>query len=205
MFEEKILFLKNVNLYTKPTLMSKENIISQLKVRNQDTLKRVYLDYKIEFFKFSNRYELKEEDLKDIYQDAIIVLFENAQKGKLDNLKCSLKTYLFSIGKYMIFDRSRRNLKTFNPEDDYVFEKHDYSSIDQVMGDNTISLYQQKLLRNFNLLGEKCQEILNLFYYKSLTIDEIVQVQGYENKNVVKSQKSRCLKSLKELVNKEND
>ena len=105
----------------------------------------------------------------------------------------------------MIFDRSRRNLKTFNPEGDYVFEKHDYSSMEQVMEDNTISLYQQKLLRNFNLLGEKCQEILNLFYYKSLTIDEIVQVQGYENKNVVKSQKSRCLKSLKERGNKEND
>jgi len=33
-----------------------------------------------------------------------------------------------------------------------------------------------------------------------MKLDEIMSTQGYENKNVVKSQKSRCLKSLKDLI-----
>ncbi|MFH4968068.1 sigma-70 family RNA polymerase sigma factor [Gaetbulibacter sp. M240] len=185
--------------------MHKEEIISELKKGNRDVLKRVYLDYKVEFFKFSSRYDLKKEDFEDVYQDAVIVVYENAQKGKLDDLKSTLKTYLFSVGKYMIFDKSRRNLKTCNPEDDYVFNTHDYATMNSVLEDKPLNLYQQKLIRNFKLLGEKCRQILSLFYYRGLTIDEIVDIQGYENKNVVKSQKSRCLKTLKEFIKKEND
>ncbi len=185
--------------------MSVGDVISQLKKGDRDTLKKIYLEHKTDFFKFANRFHLNEVDLEDIYQDATIVLIENAQKGKMDDLNCSIKTYLFSIGKYMAYNHARNNLKTYHPKDDYVFDKHEYETMDSVMENQSLSFYQKKIVDGLKRLGNKCREILSLFYYSGLTIEEIMDAQGYENKNVVKSQKSRCLKSLKELIKKENE
>ena len=85
--------------------MSDKQLIKQLKNRDRNALKEVYNDYRREFFKFANRYETDQSTLEDIFQDALIALYENAQNGKLDTIKSSLKTYLFSIGKFMLFKK----------------------------------------------------------------------------------------------------
>jgi DNA-directed RNA polymerase specialized sigma subunit len=41
---------------------------------------------------------------------------------------------------------------------------------------------------------------LQLFYYEEKKLDEIQEQLGYTSKDVLKSQKSRCLKQLKELI-----
>ena len=189
----------------KPTLMNEGDVIFQLKKGDRDTLKKIYLEHKREFFKFANRFHLKDMDLEDIYQDAMIALMENAQKGKMDDLGCSIKTYLFSIGKYMAYNHTRNKSKTYHTKDDYVFDKHEYETMDSILENESLSFYQKKIVDGLKKLGNKCREILTLFYYSGLTIEEIMSAQGYENKNTVKSQKSRCLKSLKELIKKENE
>lgn len=185
--------------------MNEESLISRLKNGERDGLKQIYINYKQEFFRFSSRYEMEEEVLEDIYQDAIIVLWEKAQVGKIDNLKCTVKTYLFSIAKYMIYDYLRKSSKIMYSLDDYVLDNYDKEVTEEMRQNGDLSPYQMKLLANFKKLGDKCREILSLFYYRGFTIDEIMENQGYESKNVVKSQKSRCLKSLKELIRKEDE
>ena len=58
---------------------------------------------------------------------------------------------------------------------------------------------QIKLSQNLKLISESCQIILKLFYYRGLTIDEIVEQTEYKDPNTVRSHKSRCLKRLKTL------
>ncbi|WP_396177320.1 RNA polymerase sigma factor [Flavobacterium sp.] len=59
---------------------------------------------------------------------------------------------------------------------------------------------QIEMLQNgFKKLGEQCRKVLHLFYYEEKKLDEIQSLLGYTNKDVLKSQKSRCLKQLKEL------
>lgn len=60
---------------------------------------------------------------------------------------------------------------------------------------------QKALQKAFVTLGKKCKEILTLFYYRGFTLDEISETLNHDNKNVTKSQKSRCIKQLKEKVN----
>jgi RNA polymerase sigma factor (sigma-70 family) len=180
--------------------MNDEQLISQLKQRDRNALKSVYKDYKTEFFRFMHRYNAKENTLEDIFQDALIVLYENAQVGKLDQLKSTVKTYLFGIGKFMLFKHFRDSKKEVFTDEDYVFDHYEQSVIEDVYEDEGPSDHQKLLVTNFKKLGDKCREILELFYLQGLKLEEIVSVQGYENKNVVKSQKSRCLKSLKELI-----
>lgn len=140
------------------------------------------------------------DDLCDIYQDAFIVLRRHAIEGKLTTVKSSLKTYLFGIGKNMIY----KKLQKLQKHNDYINSeksKHnDTSIVDFEKTHDTPNLQQRLLNENFLKLGKKCQDLLTLFYSRGLTIDEIVQFTDYTNDNVVRSQKSRCLKRLKELI-----
>ncbi len=184
--------------------MNDEQLIAQLKQRDRNALKSIYQEYKTEFFKFSSRYSTDAVVLEDIFQDALIVLYENAVAGKLDDLKSTVKTYLFSVGKFMIFKHFRAGKKEMLTDENYVFDTHEQAVIDDVYDDEGPSEYQKSLALNFKKLGDKCREILELFYLGGMTLDEIMTTQGYENKNVVKSQKSRCLKSLKDLIQNNN-
>ena len=175
-------------------------LVEALKKRNSEALKSVYLDYKAAFIGFAKKYPLDEATVIDIYQDAIIALHDNAVNGKLDHLKSELKTYLFSIGKYMIYKRLKQQKSLYSIDADTTLESlkidTDYS-VDLI---EDLSDDQQKLQIAFKSLGEKCKAILTLFYYRGFTIDEITNELNYSNKDVAKSQKSRCIKSLKDLI-----
>ncbi len=179
--------------------MDDKQLIAQLKKRDRNALKDVYRQYKTEFFRFASRYTKADDTLEDIFQDAIIAVYENALAGKLDNLKSSLKTYLFSTGKFMLFKKFR-DTKEVATDENYIFDQKEAAVMEDIYEDEGPDEYQKKLVANFKKLGDKCREILELFYLQGLKLDEIMTFQGYENKNVVKSQKSRCLKTLKTLI-----
>ncbi len=182
--------------------MTDEQLIAQLKKRERNALKSVYLDYKSEFFKFMSRYNAKNDVLEDIFQDALIVLYENAQSEKLDALKSTVKTYLFGIGKFMLFKHFRDGKREVPTEETYLFDQYEQAVIEDVYEDEGPNDYQKQMAANFKKLGDKCREILELFYLQGMKLDEITVRQGYDNKDVAKSQKSRCLKSLKQLIGK---
>src|SRR5690554_7270331 len=88
--------------------MDKENrLIRLIKSGDKSSLESVYTLYKKEFLLYSNRFSLSHGDVLDIYQDTIIALHNNIMSGKLETLSCSLKTYLFTIGKYQIYNRMK--------------------------------------------------------------------------------------------------
>lgn len=174
-----------------------KNTLSLLKKGDNQTIQNIYNTYRTGFLLFAKRYEIDDDQILDVYQDAIIALYENAQKGYLDNLSSSLKTYIYSIGKYMIYDLLKKNNRKSELErvDNINLEWEDYSGIEN---NEEIEL----LKRAVNQLGNRCQKILKLFYYQEYSLDEITSIMNYDNKNVSKSQKSRCLKQLKEIITK---
>lgn len=169
--------------------------VNLLKQEDEKTIRDIYNEYRPGFLLFANRYNLGQDRTLDVYQDAIIALCENAQKGHLDELSSSLKTYLFSIGKYMIFAELRKNKKKIDYEniEDFQTEWIEYS---EERNDEEIKMLRKSLTQ----LGAKCQEILKLFYFQEKNLDEITNLMEYENKNVAKSQKSRCIRRLKEII-----
>ena len=180
--------------------MNEQQLILLLKSSDKKTLENIYIDNRDSFINFARKFNLSDNDIVDVYQDAIIVLQENAIEGKLENLKCSISTYLFGIGKYMLFEKARKNNKTvFNfPLEN---EAYNYKKITDDFIDEEPNEFQDLLQKGFASLGKKCKEVLTLFYYRGFTIDEIAKKLNYNNKNVVKSHKSRCIKQLKENIN----
>lgn len=164
------------------------NSIFKLKNGENSEIAKLYKEYKAGFILFLKRYGLSNEELADIYQDSFIVLMENAQKGYLDNLKADIKTYLFSIGKFKVFKELKK--PTELPEVDWYGMEEEFETHQESV---------EKLELAIPKLGKRCFDILRLFYYEEKKLDEIQDILGYSKKDVLKSQKSRCLQQLKEI------
>jgi RNA polymerase sigma factor (sigma-70 family) len=182
--------------------MNEDNLILELKKGNRSVLKTIYTNNRDAFIKYAlNSFNVNEDDIIDVYQDAIIALYLQARNGKMDHLSCSIKTYLFSIGKYMVYDKARKEQREVKKIDEMNDEIIDFESFNTVFFREELTTEQKQIQNKFEQLGKKCQEILTLFYYEGLTIDEITKFLGYASKNTLKSQKSRCLKSLRDKFN----
>lgn len=179
--------------------MTDKELITALKRGNADALQQVYLDHRSSFLNFARKFRLAREEVLDTYQDAIIALRENAINGKLDGLNSTLKTYLFSIGKYMIYTKLKRQQKKQLISG--MVEIPEPSLPEGFQSGQVMSLEHRLLNEAFGQLGVQCQKVLSLFYLRGYTLEEIAEAMSYRSKDVVKSQKSRCLKSLKKLIN----
>lgn len=175
----------------------KEKQLELLRAGDRDTLKQIYLEHKNGFYLFAKRYTSEEDQIHNAYQDAIIALMENAQKGKIPSLNSSIGTYLFAVGKYLLY----KSLKKKNHHLEITEELSDtipFESLEEESKEESI----RQLLQKLKELGPKCKQILQLFYYQSKNLDEIAYLMGYESKDVLKSTKSRCLKQLKDTLNR---
>lgn len=162
-------------------------------------LKKVYVEYRGPFINYARKFQLDEEAILDIYQDAIIALHENFASGKIKEMDSSIKTYLFSIGKYKIYSYLRKHNKMRVLDDQHIPDT-ETKGFDFELDENPLTEKQAILKKALEKMGGKCKLILELFYFRGLTIDEIRVSENYENNNTVKSQKSRCLKTLKEMI-----
>ena len=196
MIEKKIFLISFVYFPEKKQLMYKAiQLIDLLKMNDEKAIRNFYNENKNGFILFAKRYNIHSDDIIDIYQDAVIALIENAKKGKIEDLKSSLSTYLFGIGKFMIFQKLRKDGKTIPMES---FEKIEMTYDDYTEEETDLQI--KLLQKGLNKLGDQCKKVLELFYYEEKKLDEIQSILGYTNKDVLKSQKSRCLKQLKELI-----
>ncbi len=174
--------------------------VEDLRSDDRLKLKALYNQYRAEFLGFGKRYKLDQEALADVYQEAFLALRKQAIKGRLDSVNSSMKTYLFGIGKYKIFDALKEKNRNVQLEPDLHLAGEEIGEIEL---EHSPPLTQEQFLlrKYFKELGEKCRQVLTLFYYRGLSIKEIAEIAGYDNTNVVKAHKSRCLKTLKLKIN----
>jgi RNA polymerase sigma-70 factor (ECF subfamily) len=177
-----------------------KNIIRLIREGDQLVLRKIYDSNREPFIKFSRKYNVEKYDALDIYQDAIIVLYENIINGKITDLNSKFSTYLFAIGKYKIFQLHRDNSKIELTNELFMEVENVY--LDVNLFNEKLTNRQDLLNRYFSQLGNRCKEILKLFYYEGYTLDEIIDILNYSDKKVLKSQKSRCMRQLKDWIKK---
>ena len=175
--------------------------LEDLRKGSDTLLRRVYEENRDKFLNFAKRYNLSEDENIDIYQDAYVIFYDNIMSGKIESFTSSISTYLFSIGKYLIFDQMRKNKKTVGNNYDLSLVGEADEEVGYFERDRPELTTEQRLLqKHFGSLGPKCQELLTLFYYRGFTIQEIMEAENYNSENVVKAAKSRCMKTLRERI-----
>jgi RNA polymerase sigma factor (sigma-70 family) len=177
--------------------MKEKQQLTLLRKGHKSTLEDIYKSNKAAFSNYALKFSISNDEILDIYQDAIIALFENAIDGKMEDLNCTIKTYLFSIGKNMIYQSFKNKNKSLLLNQDIA--QDDFNEAISVF-DEELNDYQLKLQKGFRLLGNQCKKILTLFYYNGFTLDEITEKLEYTKKDVLKSQKSRCISKLKSIL-----
>jgi len=179
--------------------MVEEPPLENLRKGDDQALRKVYVEYRQPFLNYARKFQMDDDSILDIYQDSIIAMRENLINGKVNDLKSSLKTYLFGIGKYKVYAYLREHKKT-HLMDTVDIPGESVPEFDVEPEGNPLTEKQELIKRALLKMGGRCRNILELFYYRGLTIDEIRESEGYENNNTVKSQKSRCLKTLKQMI-----
>jgi RNA polymerase sigma factor (sigma-70 family) len=134
-----------------------------------------------------------EQDADDIFQETIISFIEVIQKGKFRG-ESSIRTFLISIAKHLWYNEIRRRQRASNRETLYESGRDsEESGVSEMIQDREMKMQLSQLLSG---LGESCRKILELFYYENLSMKEIVLQMHYENEQVVRNKKYKCLQQL---------
>jgi len=171
-----------------------EDLQQRLRAEDKSALEFVYKTYKSEFINYSKRFELNNDEALDVYQDAIIAMYQNFTMQQLELTSSSIKTYLFGIGKHKIYKLCKSKNKQIKIENNI----EDFEDIE--LNDDSLNYYQKELSKLIANISDSCKELLRLYYYRNLTVQEIVEQTQYKDANTVKSHKSRCMKRIKSLV-----
>lgn len=176
-----------------------DDIALQKRLREDDkkALEEVYLKNRTYILRFFKDYKSLKPQLEDIYQDSIIDLYQNFVTRQLHLEQGNIRSYLLTIVRRKIY----KALKNQKQEHNLVLE-NEYEPTHQILEIDSNTEEQKLLKLHYQQLGKKCQELLKLFYYRGLSIKEIREEANYKDDNTVKSSKSRCLKQLKMLINK---
>ena len=164
---------------------------------HDQTIESFYESFRLEYLKATAKYTLSIEERIDIYQDAIIVLYQAIKENKIND-QDNLKAYLFGTCRNMIRNHIKATIKDREEVSRMASEEHDSYYVDN--HDVDLNPVQANLHQSLKLLSENCRKILTLFYYRQYSIEAIMHSMNYANENVTKSHKSRCLKTLKTIV-----
>ncbi|HRP45323.1 MAG TPA: sigma-70 family RNA polymerase sigma factor [Ginsengibacter sp.] len=136
------------------------------------------------------------EDARDVFQEAMVILFEKAQSDSFE-LNCLIKTYLFSFSRRIWLKRVQKNKKTYLPEMDILEEtipvEEDLET--HLKRNEDLDLMEAAM----NKIGEPCKSLLEAFYLQKKSMPEIADQFGYTNADNAKTQKYKCLNRLKKI------
>ena len=142
-----------------------------------------------------NKFSLERDDLLDIYQNAMIVLYENIKHNRIDGLQSSVVTYLYGIAKNLVYKYYRKK-ELINRHEVRLSEHYQFLSA----SNGEMEFKYAKIKEALSSMKEPCKTILSLFYVMGLKLSLVADKLNYSSTDVLKTQKSRCLKKLKELV-----
>lgn len=157
----------------------------------------IYQQYSDKISSFLMSYGASEQEAQDVFQEMVVAFVDIVKKDRY-RPEAKLGTFLTAVAKNIWFNEVKKKERSSFREKQ--FEK----GRDQVEADVSHFINEREMkqqMRNLvQQLDEPCRKILLLFYYEDLSMKEIVQHLPYENEQVVRNKKSKCLQHLTGMV-----
>ena len=135
------------------------------------------------------------DDAKDIFQEAMIVLYEKVRSGSFE-LNCLIKTYVYSVSKSLWLKRLQQLNRYSPPIDDL----ESAVPVDEDMEDHEKRDAEFEMMNKaISSLGEPCKSLLEAYYLQKQNMQVIAANFGYTNADNAKNQKYKCLMRLKKI------
>ena len=180
-------------------LIQDEEIIRRLKSANSrevdETFVYLHRNLFVRISKFVEDNSGAKPDAKDVFQDALVVLYKMARQDKLPT-GVVIEGYLFSICRnlwYKTLNKRKRSVEL--TEINQTVELSEMPITSMLSEERKGAIDQL-----FGLIGEDCKRLLLSYYFDQVPLKEIATMLGYASEQVAKNKKSACMSKLKELA-----
>jgi RNA polymerase sigma factor (sigma-70 family) len=138
-----------------------------------------------------------QQDAEDIFQEVVVNFINLVQKDKFRG-ESSIKTFLFSMTKHSWLNELKKRGRSVVRELKYEkAQDKEETDVSYLMSDRE---EKKQVMDLVTKLGETCKKILVLFYYENWSMKEILNNLEYENEQVVRNKKHKCLKKLEQMI-----
>jgi len=175
--------------------ISDYQLLKGLATHSTEALEHLYAAYYPMALQLVSLNSGNQEDARDIFQEAVIVIYEKSRDGTFE-LHCRLRTFLYSVCRHLWLKKLQqrgRNIQLGRETEDLVSVDSDLE--EQLWKDKQFTLMKSAMEQ----LGEPCRTILEDYYLNRLTMQDIVEKYGYTNSDNAKNQKYKCLMRLKKI------
>ncbi|WPP52318.1 RNA polymerase sigma factor [Catalinimonas niigatensis] len=179
--------------------VSDQDIIDSIrnKEKIEPTVHYLYVNYYDSLASYIRSNNGNDQDAEDIFQESIVVFIEAVSQGKFRG-DSKIKTFLYAIMRNLWLNELKRRNRTLHRETRYYDENPKVQESVQVSLRETEA--KQQIASLVAQLGNNCKKILNLFYYQDMPMKEIYQEMGYENEQIARNMKYKCMKKMHALL-----
>jgi RNA polymerase sigma-70 factor (ECF subfamily) len=152
--------------------------------------------YKDLVFSLAIKMTKNREEAEEISQDTFIKAYRNLSKFKGD---AKFSTWLYKIAYHACLDRFKKNENLYKTDSIDCFVSFDLSSADDTMQSLERSQRAEMMFSCMQELPEEERSVLWFFYYKELSLKEIMEITSYTEANL-KVKLHRARKHLLKIV-----
>ncbi len=179
--------------------MTDQDIINLIKENKYNPAMKGLYAYLPVVKKFVLKNNGTRQEAEDVFQEGLVIFCNKAIKSDF-LLTASINTYLYSVCKLLWLHELKKKNKTI--KNDFI-ELTDLNLVDEINEDIEKDKSAKQAQNALIKLGEKCKEILELFYFKKLSMKEIASKLGFASEKGAKNQKYRCIEKVKENLKNE--
>ncbi|WP_276133032.1 RNA polymerase sigma factor [Polluticoccus soli] len=173
---------------------TEQELLMELAAGKRSATEQVYSQHYPIVTKWIQKNGGSEPDAADIYQEAMVILFEKAQNEEF-RLSCRIGTYLFAVSKNLWF----KKLQKLQKDPINLPDTWDGAYEDDVKAHHERETHFGQLNEALDKIGEPCRSLLKAFYQHDKSMQEIAADFGYTNPDNAKTQKYKCLTRLRKL------
>lgn len=171
------------------------DLITAIKLSNQlnDAIFFIYQEYSDTISSFILANSGTAQDAEDIFQETVVIFIDLIKKEKFRG-EASVKTFLVAIARNTWLNELKKRARSGIREQ--LFENSRETNemdVSQYIADREM---KQQFLEVLNKLGEPCKKILTLYYYENCSMKDMLNHLPYENEQVVRNKKYKCLQHL---------
>jgi len=168
------------------------NSTKRIKARREQVFAELYRRCFPAVARWVKRRGGQQADAQDVFQDSLIVFYEKAVNGQLQDCR-NEEAYLLGIAKKLWLKKCNREdrFAELDPQEQNIAIPLDFYQQTKSQG---------RLLRFLEVAGKKCMEVLRAFYYHHTSLPEIAEKFGFSNTRSATVQKYKCLEKIRKEV-----
>jgi RNA polymerase sigma factor (sigma-70 family) len=185
---------------TTPNTLSDNEVIEMLLDHSRERAAILYLykQYCEPLSWFVKQNSGSQQDGQDVFQEVVVSFIHLVKQGKFRG-ESSIKTLLYTMNRNIWFNELKRRGRSNERDKHFEQAREGNTGSDEGTLENREA--RQQLFEVIAALGESCKKLLLLFYYENLPMKKILLTTNFENEQVLRNKKYKCIKKLEEMIN----